>query len=363
MKRKINAIYILIVSIVMIMAGVGVCKNIVYATNTSISNAKQITFGTTYNDSITEDVIRRYYRITVPSSGMLKFDLKATNDALYMFLYDANYEKVYKEYKTKNYTVNMTKMQDEIHLNAGTYYLVIDGSNTSVCVGDYQFNIIFSAAKESFIETQKDNYINGANNIEFNTNYSGHIAFNNEDADYYKFVIQNQDVIQIDAIMDMSGYARIYDEDGKVLWERSILYSSATGKYNLSRIVNIYPGTYYFRVKENSKGGNYSFKISSYNATKKPSRVSISYVKSTKKKTATIKWKKLSDVNGYQIQYSKSKKFKRNSTVTAGKNKTKKMIKKLSSKKKYYIRIRAYKTVAGKNKYGSWSRVKSVKTK
>ena len=37
--------------------------------------------------------------------------------------------------------------------------------------------------------------------------------------------------------------------------------------------------------------------------------------------------------------------------------------KKLKSKKKYYVRIRTYRTVSGKKVYSSWSKVKNVKTK
>ena len=32
-------------------------------------------------------------------------------------------------------------------------------------------------------------------------------------------------------------------------------------------------------------------------------------------------------------------------------------------KKKYYVRVRAYKSVSGKKVYGAWSKVKTVKTK
>ena len=41
----------------------------------------------------------------------------------------------------------------------------------------------------------------------------------------------------------------------------------------------------------------------------------------------------------------------------------KKALKKLKSKKKYFVRIRTYKTVNGKKVYSSWSKAKTVKTK
>lgn len=59
------------------------------------------------------------------------------------------------------------------------------------------------------------------------------------------------------------------------------------------------------------------------------------------------------------------KKFKKNNkSVTVTKQKTTKAtVKKLKSKKKYYVRVRTYKKVNGKKIYSSWSKVKSVKTK
>ena len=96
----------------------------------------------------------------------------------------------------------------------------------------------------------------------------------------------------------------------------------------------------------------------------KPKSAAIKKLKSAKKAIA-IEWKKVSGVNGYEIQVATDKKFKKNKkTVTVKKQKTTKVtVKKLKAKKKYYVRIRTYKTVKGKKVYSSWSKVKTVKTK
>lgn len=98
--------------------------------------------------------------------------------------------------------------------------------------------------------------------------------------------------------------------------------------------------------------------------TVKPKKTSIKKLGKGKKKF-TVTWAKVSGVKGYQIQYSTDKKFKKNNkSVTVTKQKTTKVtVKKLKSKKKYYVRVRTYKTVNGKKIYSSWSKVKSVKTK
>ena len=98
--------------------------------------------------------------------------------------------------------------------------------------------------------------------------------------------------------------------------------------------------------------------------TVKPKKTSIKKLSKGKKKF-TVTWAKVSGVKGYQIQYSSDKKFKKNNkSVTVTKQKTTKAtVKKLKSKKKYYVRVRTYTTVNGKKIYSSWSKVKSVKTK
>lgn len=95
-----------------------------------------------------------------------------------------------------------------------------------------------------------------------------------------------------------------------------------------------------------------------------PKKVSISSAKSLAKKSVTVRWKKVSQAAGYQVQWCRSSKF---STVKSAKVKgasnTVKKIKKLSSKKKYYVRVRAYKVVDGTTYYGKWSAVKKVTVK
>ncbi len=95
-------------------------------------------------------------------------------------------------------------------------------------------------------------------------------------------------------------------------------------------------------------------------------KVKVTKIKSLKKsyKSLKVKWKRVKKVSGYQIQYSTSRKFKKAKKVTIKNPKTtSKTIKKLKSKKKYYIRIRTYIIVNGKKKYSDWSKKKSQKTK
>ena len=97
-------------------------------------------------------------------------------------------------------------------------------------------------------------------------------------------------------------------------------------------------------------------------ATNIPS-TTITSVK-TKSEAFTIKWKKKTNITGYQIQYSTNSKFKKgNKTIKIKKAKTvSKKITGLKPSKKYYVRIRTYKIVNKKTYYSSWSKKKNVTT-
>ena len=82
------------------------------------------------------------------------------------------------------------------------------------------------------------------------------------------------------------------------------------------------------------------------------------------KKKLTVTWKKDKAVSGYQIKVATKKNFKGAKTYTVKSYKTyKKVIKKLKSKKKYYVKVRAYKTVGKSKVYGAYSAVRSCKVK
>lgn len=98
-----------------------------------------------------------------------------------------------------------------------------------------------------------------------------------------------------------------------------------------------------------------------------PKGTSISKVSSASK-SLNVTWKKQkSQTTGYQIQYSTSSGFaeKKSSTVNVNKNSVvSKTIVKIHSYKKYYVRVRTYKTVKWNGEtrkvYSKWSSVKSV---
>lgn len=95
---------------------------------------------------------------------------------------------------------------------------------------------------------------------------------------------------------------------------------------------------------------------------KAPTVKKITVSKGTK---VTVKWAKVKNNGGYEIQYSTSKKFpaKKTTSVTVKKNKTSGSFEVPTSGKTYYVRVRAFYKKSGNVIYGKWSKVSSKKVK
>lgn len=101
-------------------------------------------------------------------------------------------------------------------------------------------------------------------------------------------------------------------------------------------------------------------KITVYGVPKKPEMKKLT----AGKKKFTVQWKKDKKADGYQVQYSTDKKFKKNvKSVNVSKKSTKATIKKLKKGKTYWVRMHSYKKINGKKYYSGWGKVKSVKVR
>ncbi|MCD8230832.1 MAG: fibronectin type III domain-containing protein, partial [Clostridiales bacterium] len=136
--------------------------------------------------------------------------------------------------------------------------------------------------------------------------------------------------------------------------------SGSTVSYSDTSVKSKNGKTYIYAVKpySGSTKGSYTSKTIVRLTTP-----SLSSVKNSSSKKMTVKWSKISSVTGYQIQYSTDSEFKSgNKTLTVkSASSVKKTISSLKKGKKYYVRIRTYKTVDGTKYYSGWSSKKSVK--
>ena len=106
--------------------------------------------------------------------------------------------------------------------------------------------------------------------------------------------------------------------------------------------------------------GNYTGSITK-NFYIYPKKSTLSSVKSASKGKVTVSWSTTPYVTGYEVytkksgasSYQKVRTTTSKSTTLTG----------LTSKKKYYVKVRAYKTINGKKYYGSFSNYKAVTVK
>ena len=135
----------------------------------------------------------------------------------------------------------------------------------------------------------------------------------------------------------------------------------STGKLNaMATEQGYYAMTAYFRFT-GGKTSLYDMSDTGTAVPAAPARAKLVSVKSGSEKTVKITWNKVKTAKGYQIKYSAKKNMTDAKTATSGS--LSKKITKLKSGKKYYFRVRAYKTADGSRIYGGWSSIKSVKVK
>ena len=101
--------------------------------------------------------------------------------------------------------------------------------------------------------------------------------------------------------------------------------------------------------------------VSQYTSIANPK---LNSAKSTSKKKIKASWSKVGGASGYQVMWSTYKNFSKNYKTKSVKAKSlSKTVTAAQSKKTYYVRVRAYKTISGKKVYSQWSSTKKVKTK
>lgn len=153
--------------------------------------------------------------------------------------------------------------------------------------------------------------------------------------------------------------------------DRYEVYMSTNGK-SWSRRATVTTASY--TVKSLKSNKKYYFKVRAVDGTAKGSFSSgksattlLSTPKATLsagKKNLTVKWNKVSGASGYVIYYSTNKNMSSVKKINVkGGSKVKTTLKKLKSKKRYYVKVKAYKTVNGKRIYGDFSSAVSKKTK
>ncbi|MCH5303287.1 MAG: hypothetical protein J1E41_00360 [Ruminococcus sp.] len=307
-------------------------------------NIIPLAFEKKYTGTAGDEADPNTYSFTIAKSG--KVDIVYTSDkAISLYLYDQNGDKLDSYFNSD--------IIEPYYLKSGTYYLQTGRSLFSYDKVPFSLIVSYQSSKETFVETQNsnDDTPSLANKIALGKRYYGHLG-RDDSYDYFKFTVPKKGTVTVEYQGVEYANCRFYDSD---LNECFRLFDSPP----VTKVFNFSKGTYYFVTGRSNRGGAYNF-ILNY----KPSIAKASITKATRKGTkATIKLKKISSADGYQIAYSTSKKFAKSKTKFVTTKKTKATIKKLKKNKTYYVRARAYIKHDKKTFYGSYSAKKVLKKK
>ena len=145
---------------------------------------------------------------------------------------------------------------------------------------------------------------------------------------------------------------------------KTIAASNYTVSYSNSNSKN--PGTSTATVKFNGKNYAGTKKLTYKINAKAPAKTTVKLSKA-KKTSLKASWSKVANATSYEVQYGTSKSFKGAKTVKVSSKSSSKVLTKLKKNKKYYVRVRAVRTVKVDNKNttlrASWSSAKNLKTK
>ena len=231
----------------------------------------------------------------------------------------------------------------------------------------------------SSTNTAKASIASEAEEYEIGEQISGTVPWYSSEkgADYYKFTINesshvsfwvnceyNNRKTQVFNQEEPCVIYTIYNSDGKAIvnnnnfkFKNNPLTGYTIGEYSK----NLSSGTYYLEVKSQFEEYNYSFKFDSERIIKLE-KGKIQSVQGNRKMIKVI-CKNAPDALGYKIQYSMDYLFKKDVKSMEITN-TSVKIKKLQSKKYYYVRICPFAAYEdGEKVYGSYSKIKKVMVK
>ena len=350
-------------ALAMLMCLVACPMKTVQAEDILLEFTKDITIGTTLEDTLTAANGR--YNFKLNRSGTLTVQIGFKEGSGYSWgyhggitLYDCDGAKI------ANVGVDDdTKGTDSgvftVDVLAGDYYFIVDRDGNAA--SNYIITTSYVDSGETVVDSLLDTHDSQANPISLplKKKYTGHIA-DNSASDVYKVVMKKSQMLKISVTNRTNGInLAIINTNNTVNAQYKITEKSGTVKLFCPK------GTYYITMSKYADCGSYTISTSASALAK----TKITKLKNVKGKYMSVKFqlKSLESAAGYHIQYSTDKKFKKGKknvyisnsdylkstqTIYVGKKKT------------YYVRIRTYmEDNRGDQYYSAWSSVKKIKIK
>lgn len=354
MKKKLAAMILTLALAAGVMAPVPAYADGITVEETSMDTATEKSFDTDY--TVKWDADKVYWnKVTLDQQGILRIHLNEEDpkslENYDVAVYTAKGEKIWK------IMVDCAgaAADNYVGLAKGTYYVSLQSH--------YQFRpsttYRFSFEKNNACELEPNEKKNDAVDMKVNTMYTGFMektyAGEKDNDDFYAITLKKG-----------QSYKFICDADshkGKTTKTDFFWPSVGAEDFCVSSgdvFIAPYTGTYYAYVN-NYYGKQYKYEIGVKKINLKAPTVSVSAGKSS----AKVSWSKVNNYR-YEVQYATNSKFQGTKKVSVYDQKTSVTIKYLTSKKKYYVRVRSCaRTENDKNKkaYSAWSKVKTVTVK
>lgn len=363
MKKKLTAMILALALSAGILAPVPAYADGITVEETSMDTATEKAFDTDY--TVKWDADKVYWnKITLEQQGILQIHLNE-EDSKSLENYDV---AVYTAKGEKIWKIMMdcagAAADNYVGLAKGTYYVSLQSH--------YQFQpsttYRFSFEKNNTCEIEPNEKKNDAVDMKVNTMYTGFMentyAGEKDNDDFYAITLKKGQSYKF--ICDADSHKEkttIVDLVGKKTDIRYSWPSTEADKFCVSSgkvFVAPYTGIYYAYV-HNYYGKQYKYKIGVEKISLKAPNVSVS----AGKESAKISWSKVNNCS-YEVQYAANSKFQGTKTVNVSGKKRSTAIKHLTSKKKYYVRVRSCVRTdndSNKKEYSAWSKVKTVTVK
>lgn len=272
-------------------------------------------------------------------------------------------------------------VQKYLCLDAGNYwiYFAKDDSSEEYLASEGEFRLSVAAQYLDVTATKNGSWAR-AKAISTDKKVTGFLSSSTRTS-WYKFTVAEGTAAKISVSLDNPMGKKYFDlsPTGVTLYKSTHKYITSFNvtdntyyETGFSPNVILSAGTYYIAVTGDESYSRYeTAKLEKNEFTNMGGvnlnvttikKTSISKLSNTKGKKAQVTYKAVSDAAGYEIQYSTDSKFKKGvKTVEVNAKTTKVTIQKLTLKKKYFVRVRAYRFDEYENRLaGAWSVAKNV---
>ncbi|MED4534141.1 hypothetical protein [Metabacillus fastidiosus] len=219
--------------------------------NNGTVEAQSLAFNQTITGFLSWDNKVDFYKISVPNSGNVKFDMSSYVDSrTSIALMDSNNNEVFAEYVDGG-SQTPARYPKSVDLDKGIYYLKIyNGSSYYRNTGKYIIKTSFTSAKSN--EKEPNNGTIEAQVFTYNKPITGFLSWDDK-FDFYKLNVSVPGRVSIDltSYVDSRAWVELIDNNNKSVLETYVDGDSANpGK--LKKSIELEAGIYYLKIYNGS---------------------------------------------------------------------------------------------------------------